>query len=789
MAITKSGSVSVQWHGPSYSNSGTWYVSPNSSSQPRMYATINWSLTRESEKSSTISVKVSGYLWRLFASGLAYNVKDSATGNYGYNVSDSSWTSKFGYSINLYTIINNTEKLIASKNASPNTWTDHIYGTEHSFNIDWASNNKLPIYFRVSAGCHIAAENWCSAGNYTILLAEAEVPTYNPYTAPSNYSISEITPVYGIVGETSFTAKYNITKGSNNISWTNVRLYNSDGNYIKDYDLYKTSTGSNITGSFTLGTDNFSDGQHYKGSVRFYDGKDYFETGQKNIYTYRTPKISGVSLSPSSFSGTGNSTLYWTTNGRRWGTANESNFTTTFKFNTNGIIINSSNNDLNEGDTTNTSTEQSQTLSRSIINSSFTEEQRCKASITTTVTVIRTNPTSKKTASSSSSNITIQFWPKYEISNLWYTDPGNNNTTISTGSTNYIDKLPKVTVNWSYPTNADRGIIDGFIIRIYEEDKVTQVGEDYKVSASTTSKEFNTKTQLRRGELNYIKIIPYYNMPNNEVKEGPATIKQFILPIGRIVKPKIMFPTNNSEWHNKNFRILLTCPKDDDFDIYGIKEAEYRYKDIQVNITGPNDFNKTYTYSSNPTIFSTSTMSYEKDITINPSVLTSFPDLSYYYMKIRFQKNYYENIWSEWSDIILVYNTSISELDINIEDKITISQYTIVRDYSTRLWEVYHDKKKESYDSNNKEKVKGDIIYAINYQGIYNTILAIYNKVNKWCTYDSNRSNVNFTQEITNMSGTLVPKYDELITASKVSTEPTGRNYKNILIECMNKLY
>lgn len=698
-----------------------------------------------------------------------------------------------GASITAYLTINgvNSDTITISAKCNPvsGTW----YNTSSCVDCTFNFPGNPQVNNNTTAGILITVSN-PDATNQG-LVSPKKNPTgtlADPYTAPSSYSISEITPTYGIVGETSFTAKYNITKGTNNISWTYARLYNSSGSYIKDYNLSKTSTGSNITGSFTLGTDKFSDGQQYKGSIYFFDGNssnNYFETGQKNIYTYRTPKIDSVSLSPSSFSGTGNSTLYWNTNGRRWSTANEANFITTFKFNKNGTVINSSNNSPNTGDTTNTSSEQSQTLSSSIINSSFTGAQRCEEKITTSVTVIRTNPTSGKTNSATSGNVTIQFWPKYEISNLWYTDPGNDNTGISSGSTNYIDVLPNITVNWSYPTNADRGIIDGFIIRIYESDKTTQVGSDYKVSASTTSKDFNTKTQLRRGELNYIKIIPYYNMPDNTVKEGPSTIKQFILPIGRIRKPEISFPINNSTWHNKNFRILLTCPIDDDFDIYGITEDNYRYKNIQLNITGPNSFNTTYTYSSNSTIFSTTTMSYEKDIAINPSVISTFPNLSYYNIKIRFQKNYYQNIWSEWSDTIVINNTSISELSINKEDYIMISHYTYVRDCSIRLWEVYHNNQKESYDSNNISKSKGDIIYASNYEGIYNTILAIYNKVNDWCSYDSNRTGVKFTQTISNMSGTLVPKYDELITASKVSNEPAGRNYKNILIECMNKLY
>lgn len=768
-----------------YSRWGDWsYNKHNNNSYNKICSVTNNEGKQMLLKSITLHLGIA-------ASGTSANWGNSVTGN-GGSVS-------FYLSTSYNSAANASDtKTISSPKKSTYTnsagtlrtyYTDNLPQVTFSFGdgILMNSGTTLNFYFVRTSGdnvllCPYEGSKW---DGYQYSTQNVSGYATDPYT-PASTSINGITPSYGIVGETSFTANYNITKGTNNISWTNVRLDDTNGNLVKDYDLGKTSTGSNITGSFKLGTDKFSDGQQYKGSIRIYDGKNYFETDQKNIYTYRTPKISGVSLSPSSFSGTGNSTLYWTTNGRRWTTANEADFTTSFKFNTNGTVINSSNSNPNTGDTTNTSSQQSQGITSTIINNSFTATQRSQEKITTTVTVTRKNPTSGKTASSTSGNITIQFWPKYSISTLSYTDPTNGNS-ISAGSTNYIDVLPNIRANWTYTSAADRGIIDGFVIRIYRADKTTQVGSNYYAGASDTYKDFDVKTQLKRGELNYIKITPYYNLPSGGTQEGPGTIQSFILPLGRIRKPTIDYPNNNSTWHNKNFRILLQCPVDDDFDTYGIAKEDYRYEDIELYIEGPN-FNATYSYKKNGTIFSSAGIYHERKIIINPSIITSFPDLSYYKFKIRFQKKYYQNTWSEWSNTIQVNKSNITELGIKQYEKVLQSEYKTVRDYSIRLWNVYF-KSTESYDSNNKAQSKGDIIYAKQYLGIYNTILAIQNRVNGWGSFDDNRSNVKFNQSITNLSGSLVPTKGELITAAKVSSEPVGRNYKNILIECMNKLY
>ena len=209
------------------------------------------------------------------------------------------------------------------------------------------------------------------------------------YTSPS-YSLNDITPEYGVLGETSFTADYNIDKGSNDISWTNVRLKNTADKVIADYDLNTDSVGDNIKKSFKLGSDKFSDGSEYRGSIRFSDGKNIFETGYDTIYTYRTPVIKNASIGSRNISGTGNVLLSWETNGRKWNEKSENNFTTHFKFGNNDWISVDSNPNL--GENLNKFESISHTITRANIDASFSKTERSSDYIDTSITLLRTNP-------------------------------------------------------------------------------------------------------------------------------------------------------------------------------------------------------------------------------------------------------------------------------------------------------------------------------------------------------------------------------------------------------------
>lgn len=611
------------------------------------------------------------------------------------------------------------------------------------------------------------------------------------YSAPG-YSYNSVSPVYGALDKTTFTSDYSITGGTNGIHWTNVRIYNSDGTYKNSIDLSNTSKG-NIKSTFKLSSDNYSDGTEYKTAIRFSDYKWEHETGTKNIYTFRTPKVQSIGVSPTSFSGIGNTTLSWSCNGRRWALSNEANFKTYYQFE-NKSWLETGSDDPNTGDTNNSLESKSINLSENAITNSFTADERSQENITTKINVKRKNETSQVEAIAGSGNITIQFWPKYEVNTVKYKNISTG-VVIEAGTDQYTDTAQKIEVSWKYSSEADRGMISGYIVRVYRNNKITKVGDDHIISttALSGSVELDIKDDLYRGELNYIKIIPYYTLPNNgSKKEGPSTLYTFITPLGRIHKPIISFPIHNSNWHNKQFRILLQAPQDDDMDVLGLTNAQYEYNNIELIISGKDINNKAYTLeytlNNNNSIFSNQIIHHKYNIVINPSIVSDFPELLYYDIKIRFQKKYYKNIWSEYSNSIHLGISKIKELDLQKEQTINISHYSTIRRYSVQLWEVYFNKAIESINNDNIERKQYDIIYAKDYQGIYNTILNIQSRVNNYTNFDSNRDNIKFNQNITSLSGNNKTK-QELITVSKISNDPIGRNYKNILVECMNKLY
>lgn len=616
------------------------------------------------------------------------------------------------------------------------------------------------------------------------------------YTAPS-YSISDISPDYGIVKETARTVKYSITGGTNSLKYTYLRTYNSSNTYLEDINLNTTSKGSNLSKSFNPNSSKYSDGQQYKGAIRFNDGQNTFETSKSSFYTYRTPKISGFNLTNINFSGNGNTQLSWSTNGRRWSTSNEANFKTYIRFGSKSWFE-SSNHNPNTGDTNNALVNQTQNLSKDIIDKQFTVSERSQEKISTTIQMKRKNETSKVEALSSSKSITIQMFPKYAPSRMTFYNysSGNKGSTISSGSTIYVDDISQILIEWNYPSNVDKGIINGYIVRIYSDSDYSNLLQTFTINNSnlTASQAINTKTHLKRGQLNYVKITAFYNKPNGTGKaEGPELKSSFVLPLGRLSTPIIDYPINNTSWHNNKFRILFKLPPDTDYDTYSSSvQNSYQYRNIEVKIN-----NKVYALKSgtsnmssgaiiNANIFSTSTISYRKAIVINPSLISGFENITKYSISIRVQKNYYEPIWSSWSPIVILNNVAIQRINIRQYDIIMNTHYNTMRNYSKRLYDVYPI---SSLNSNNKSIVRGDIIKYNNYTAIYQTIKNIQSDVNSYATFDSNRQNVKFNQIINTFDNPNQPTQEFITALDNAKPNIQGRNYINLLIECMLKLY
>lgn len=616
----------------------------------------------------------------------------------------------------------------------------------------------------------------------------------------------------------SISSSTKISKHNENRSvWVNKNTSGDDKATTVKMFINSQSLSTNLGNgegnvNFTPSTYGVSDGANYKVyATRTHNSNTNLsaKSNELSLYTYRIPKIQSFSITPVNFSGTGNATLKWSTNGRRWSDSEgEANFKTYIKFATDNTWFESSNNNPGQ-QTNNTLLEQTQALSKSILDSHITAKDRSKDSISTSIQVRRKNESSGVVADSSSIAVTIQFKPKYRpdtdtnlshnpVSLIFKRNDSTGNQ-ISAGSTIYIDECKKIYVQWTYPSLADGGVVNGYNIKIYDNNNT--LVKTYTVGTSDkTANIIIPITDLKRGELNNIKITAYYNKPDGSGKlEGPSLDSKFILPLGKLNKPVIAYPINQTQWHNPNFRILFELPIDDDFDTYdtNIQNGGYRYKNIEVKINDTFIFafaNNTENMSSGAILcneaFSTNTLKYKIRICINPSLVPNFPISSNYKIAVRVQKNYYKPIWSSWSDSDGKGAVNISQSSINWSTQhgvyILDTHFNQMRNWSIRLYNVYPIK---PLDSNNKTVAKGDKILRTQYSSIYNTILGIQSGVNTYAIYDEDRQNIKFNQVINDLSDPN-PITQELVTGeADPRPNPEGRNYITILVQCMNKLY
>lgn len=524
----------------------------------------------------------------------------------------------------------------------------------------------------------------------------------------------------------------------------------------------------------------------------------YKDSNELTLYTYKLPDITGFSVDPTIISGNAKNSpkIKWSCNNRKWDSSGlESQFKTYYSTNSGTSWTSIGNDNPTNKDAGNTA--QEKVITQSFIEGILDATARSNATASFKLRLRRKNESSGVVKDTSDIIVTVNYKPTKTIgdNNIIYYDCKSDNKTpdttkiLTAGNEYFIDEHPYIYVQWTYPSDIDGGVIDGYDFKVYSDSSYSHIVYSTTVDTTqlTTGVPLNIKTDLNRGTINYIGITPFYNKPNGTGKlYGTENRKQFIKPIGKLHKPVIDGPLNNTSWHNNQFRILVTCPQDDDFDVEGVSRDNYRYKEIQINV---NDI--IYTYTTYPNTFSSANISYMKPIVINLSLISTFPNVSEYKIKIRFQKNYYSNIWSEWSDLVKVGNIPINEITqsqgVKKGESVLISHYKIVQQASVRLYDVYFTNR-NTLPSTNKDLIQYSIIRAENYQGIYDSILQIQNKVNNYAIFDSDRLNVKFNKNIDNFADDKKPVRGEIITQDKISNVPIGRNYLNICIECMNKL-
>lgn len=514
------------------------------------------------------------------------------------------------------------------------------------------------------------------------------------------------------------------------------------------------------------------------------DGRTNYYTETKTVRTYRTPKIESVAPSSSTISGTelGGPTINWSTNKRKWEENVESDFTTQIKFvSGNNTFFNASNQQTGS-DNNNAMYDGSEKLTTILINNKFSVAQRSVSSLTTQVVVRRTNPSSKKYAEGTA-NLKIQFQPTYTPYGLQFRKNSKSGAIIPAGSTIYVDEVPNIYVSWSYSSEVDSGVVNGYEVTTYNASgsllatDIVDVSNP-SISASRSGNTTISSYDLKRGEINQIKIRAFYNKPDGTGKlYSPYLSSSFVKPVGRLSTPTISYPKPGT-WHSDDFRVLFQLPSDSDYDTYSTSvKNSYAYKDIQVKIN-----NQTYSYSTDPQIFSTDKSGYQKKICVRWMLASSVNLSATYSIQVRVQKNYYTSDWSNWSSAVTI---KVQELDFSVNkgDKILDDHFNTVGTSIRRGYACYPF---GSYTDLRIFQVEpGDYILHDDENTMYQIIKGIQNGINTWAVYDNNDCKLTNT---VNAFDNDPAQEGEYITAKAEDTTVPGRNYIQILANEFNKL-
>lgn len=611
----------------------------------------------------------------------------------------------------------------------------------------------------------------------------------------------------GSVDNSASALSISINDGGNISSnnWTG-----DNGNNSQTYDYSPKIHGTYYTISSTRTHSKTSESSS---ATRY--GYTYTRPAVMKLYLQRTltnnniVEGSGTSTNPIIFSPQDTPVLKWLANKRLW--SSENDFTTYIKFaNKNSVI---GDNDSAYGSinsnpyTVSATTAPSSTAgssytdtarltsssSSAYINKIYTNAERSVNRINSSVTVTRRNTSANYTLegtehhleASSTLYFILQYQPTKSPSNVTIPDKG---TTVK------LQDKSKIKVSWSYPSlEGGAGVVNKYKLIVYSsssysDSSIYWSGFINATSDTTQSYEFDLKTQLKRGVMNYIRIIPCYTKPDGtgEILGTQSYSSEFVRPISTLNIPVIDYPITGMTWSGNGFRILFTLPADDDFSTYSTEiQNNYRYRDIEVTI---DTYSKKYKWkwSEHPEIFSTDTLSYRKSIAINPALMSEFPSVKSNDITIRVQKNYNfteaefnsDVSWSAPSNKVNVSAYEVKKIDVTSGQIISIEHY---KELVKRTLMVYHCYPFMTVDENTLNQSKGDRIDRSDFTKIYDIIKSIWVGVNGYCTYDSIKSGVKFENALSGLSPTI-----EIITAQNTGVDnhnTSGKNYINILLD------
>ena len=628
----------------------------------------------------------------------------------------------------------------------------------------------------------------CSAnlrGPITIGSLTLYVP--DPYSPPS-YDIWSATQIVK-VDRDKVDVNYKIDGGTNGLDWVIARV---DG--VKDFG-FGTGKGDSLWGSFyPKWSEGFRHGSSYNVRIRFRDNHAEYQTGHKTFYTYQEPKLTGVSVSPSSANAQNQSITFTQSgiNDRAWSTL-EQKFYTLAHCTAGGSNVGNGWTQVGTVGNNASFTLNGASL-RGFVPKAYDNQ-------TVTMHVKRRNSSANWESAEQTCTFKVIYRPQKGVTCANTSYKKNNSFGVAVGKGALVindNTTTGIYISWNYDTTtSDAGYTQGYRIRLYNTSKV--VVKTYY----TSSKNYTIpKADIPKMQNTYIDITPYFANDQSSVASSAVAgnywyfanpVKcDFVVLATKLSKPTITYPVEGSEWINTKFRVCFQLPSDGD---KGVELETYHYEDIEVSVNG-----KVFRMTSNPEgltsggvqaagAFSStaSNLTYTKKIVVAPFKASNFPTASTYQIRVRVKKKYttVKNNWSPWSDV-RTFRVKTATFTPAVGDIIYASHYNDSKKVIDRVRKTYS----VAWNTKPSDVARGTEILRTQYPytNLYSIIVDTKKKVNNYATFDSSQTSVKF--DSTNAIQENFSQYIELITAAsnESKSDGSGRNYMRIIYDRCNRL-
>lgn len=718
------------------------------------------------------------------------------------------------------------------------------YSLPSSWSSTFTKKLSCDCTINVSAGKHsIAAYMHCSDSKcgssaysgYGIKIGSFDITVPNPYTAPK-VEITSVTAL-GKKGNSSYKiqVKYNVTKGTDNLTKTYAVIYDNSNNKIEELDMNTTQTGTGKTVSFTIpNTNKYDHGTKYKVAIKITDGTSTKETSKLRFYSYTEPTLTRVTVtktdttSPVLATSDDTSTVAEInartgfqfnlsgTNNAKWIEQGEKEFKTRFKTNYDNEYT-SDDYDGKSGSERSVGNTIAYGLSVANTRKLFPPDHNGTVydASTKQISFARYGSSTNWYSSWKTVKIKVYYRPRQMVTDIKFgKDSSSSNwktgTKDSSDARKYTltdsdriitnpDSYTSIFVKWTYDdTTPESGFIQGYRV-VLQYNSPVDGWKSYKTYYTTNKYQEIKKADIPRIYKSRVIITPYYKHNESSIDNywyatsAYQVTADFFTIISPLATPTIEYPIHNTTWHNQDFRVCFKLPTDPDMAWLQTNEPtvanSYTYHNIEIkvdsNIYRLNDAaGYTDTGTKYVDMFSCidSGLTYQAPVVVHTTKHYS-TTASSHTIQIRVKKllgtTSGRTMWTGWSTSRTVKINHPTYNVTAIETIIQATHYNTLYDMISNISKVYN-----ITWSNAPTKVTARTTIVDNSQYTYNSMIKVLAdikaKINNYATFNSSKTAVKIdsTNKLTS-SADWNPKERVLITAEKDKPNETWNNNYN----------